>query len=78
MVRDIADGYYLLTERSFRPFSRPELEKIQFEIDRRLRELRGDQPPIDDLPAVQGRNRRIQRLSTGAMMVSSYRMRMKL
>lgn len=78
MVRDIAEGYYLLTERSFRPFSRSELDKIQFEIDRKLRELRGEQPALDDLPAVQSRNRRIQRLTTGTMMLSSYKVRMRL
>jgi hypothetical protein len=78
MVRDIADGYYLLTERSFRAFNRAELDKIQFELDRRLRDLRGEQPALDDLQAIQLRNRRLQRLSTGSMMLSSYRVRMKL
>ncbi len=77
MVRDIAEGYVLLTERSFRPFSRPELDKVQFELDRKLRELRGEQPALDDLPAVQGRNRRLQRLQTAMTMLQAFRMRRK-
>ena len=78
MARDIADGYYLLTERSFRPFNRPELDKIQFELDRKLRELRGEQPALDDLPAIQARNRRLQRLQTAQVMLQAYKAKMRM
>lgn len=78
MVKDIADGYLLLTERSFRPFAKPDLDKIQFELDRRLRELRGEQAPLEDLNAIQQRNRRLQRLQTATMMVQAYRMKKRL
>ena len=49
MVRDVAEGYLLVTERTFKMMSRPELDQLTFEIDRHLRELRGDQPSLDDL-----------------------------
>ncbi len=78
MARDVADGYYLLTERSFRPFSRPELDKIQFELDRKLRELRGEQPALEDLPAIQARNRRLQRLQTAQVMLQAYKVKMRM
>jgi hypothetical protein len=78
MARDVADGFYLLTERSFRPFSRPELDKIQFELDRKLRELRGEQPALDDLPAIQARNRRLQRLQTAQGMLQAYKLKMRM
>lgn len=77
MVRDVAEGYLLLTERSFRQFDRADLDKLQFELDRKLRELRGEQAPLDDLSAIQLRNRRLQRLQTAVMMTQAYRMKRK-
>lgn len=72
MVRDIAEGYFLVTERTFSRFDRGDLGQLQFEIDRHMREVRGDQPPLDDLQAIQKRNRRIQRLNTALMVLRSY------
>jgi len=77
MVRDIAEGYFLVTERTFARFDRGDLGQIQFEIDRYMREVRGDQPPLDDIPAVQKRNRKIQRLNTALMVLRSYRQKRK-
>ena len=77
MVKDIAEGYYLVTERSFRTFGAVEMDRIQFELDRRLREVRGDQPDLEDLPAIQLRNRRLQRLQSAQMILHAFRARMK-
>jgi hypothetical protein len=77
MVREIAEGYFLVTERTFGRFATPELEQIRFEIDRYLREIRGDQPALEDLTAIRLRNRRIQRLASTQMMLSAYRQRYK-
>lgn len=73
MVKDIGDGYITLNERSLKRFSRSELDKIVFELDRRVREVRADQPALDDLPAVQTRQRRLQRLTRSRTMVDAYR-----
>jgi hypothetical protein len=78
MARDVAEGYLLVTERTFKPMSRSDLDQIVFEIDRHLRELRGEQPPLDDIPALQQRQRRIQRLNNALMIVRSYRLRQKV
>jgi hypothetical protein len=78
LVRDIAAGYYLVTERSFQPYNRAQLEKLRFELDRHLREVRSEQPALDDLPAVQNRNRKIQRLNTAGMILRSFRMKRKM
>jgi len=56
MSRDIAEGYTLVTERTFKTLTPAELDKLVFEMDRHLRELRGDQPPLDDIPAIQVRS----------------------
>ncbi len=77
MVRDIAEGYFLVTERTFGRFDHGGLEQIRFEIDRHIREVRGDQPPIDDMQAVQKRNRRIQRLNTALMVLRAYQQKRK-
>jgi hypothetical protein len=73
MSRQIADGFLLVTERTFLRLSRGELDTLAFELDKLLREVRGQQPAIDDMPAVQQRNRRIQRLNTCRMMLQAYR-----
>jgi hypothetical protein len=75
MSRDIAEGYTLVTERTFRALTPGELEKLVFEMDRYMRELRGDQPPLDDIPAIQARNRRIQRINQAMLVLRSFRMR---
>ena len=78
MARDIAEGFTAMTERSFRTLGGPDLQQLAFEIDRYLRELRGDQPALADIPALQQRNRRIQRLNSALTMLRSYRQKMKL
>jgi hypothetical protein len=78
MARDIAGGFTLVTERSFRSLSRGDLDQLAFEMDRHLRELRGDQAPLDDIAAIQLRNRRMQRLNSALLMLRSYRSRQKV
>jgi len=77
MARDVAEGYLLVTERTFKTMTRGDLEQLTFEIDRHLRELRGEQPPLDDIPGIQARNRRIQRLSSALIVLRGYRQKTK-
>lgn len=72
MARDISDGYVLVTERTFLRFAAGELDQLSFELDRLLRDLRGDQPPLDDIPALQLRNRKIQRVNQATVMLKAY------
>lgn len=78
MTRDVAEGYMLLTERSFKTLTRGDLDQLVFEFDRHMRELRGDQPALDDLPAIQLRQRRMQRLNSALLMLRSFRQRQKI
>ena len=66
MAKDIAEGFLLVTERTYLRLQSQELDQLAFEMDRAMRDIRGAQPAIDDLPAVKARNRKLQRL-TGAM-----------
>jgi hypothetical protein len=78
MARDVAEGYLLITERVFKTMTRSELDQVTFEIDRHLRELRGEQPALDDIPALQQRQRRMQRLNSALAMVRSFRTKQKV
>jgi hypothetical protein len=78
MARDVAEGYLAVTERTFKTMTRSELDQFTFEADRYLRELRSEQPPLDDVPALQQRQRRMQRLNGALVIVRSYRTRQKV
>jgi hypothetical protein len=78
MARDIGEGYQTVNERTFQRFNRADLDKLSFEMNRLIKEVRGDQPAIDDLPAVQQRNRKIQRLNTAMMILRAFRMKRKI
>jgi hypothetical protein len=73
MARDIAEGYTNVTERSLRSLTRVDLDQLTFELDRHLRARRGYPAARDDIPAIQLRNRKIQRINTAVMIVRSYR-----
>jgi hypothetical protein len=62
MVRDIADGFVVVSERTFRNYGRKELADFAQEINRLLQEVRSAQPDSADIAAVQKRQRRMQRL----------------
>jgi len=76
--RDIAEGYQVVTERSFKGLTRPEMDQLAFEIDRALRDIRAEQVPVDDLPMIQAKNRKIQRLNGAMMMMRNYRQKTKV
>ena len=62
MVRDIADGFVVVSERTFRNYGRKELADFAQEINRLLQEVRSAQPDSTDIAAVQKRQRKMQRL----------------
>ena len=76
--RDIAEGFQVVTERSFKGLTRPEMDQLAFEIDRALRDIRAEQPAVDDLTAIQARNRKIQRLNGALMMMRAYRQKARV
>jgi len=77
-ARDIAEGFQVVTARSFKGLTRPEMDQLAFEIDRALRDIRGDQVAVDDLPMIQAKNRKIQRLNGAMMMMRGYRQKTKV
>lgn len=75
MVRDVASGHLMVTERTLKNLDPPDLATLSFELERHLREIRAEQPPLEDTTAVQQRNRRIQRINAAHMILRSYRMK---
>ena len=69
MVRDIADGFVIPTELTFKQFARPDFAAFSQEAEKLLREIRGNQPPLSDVEGTQKRHRRIQRIQQ-AMVVA--------
>jgi hypothetical protein len=78
MVRDISEGYLMVTERTFKQFARPDLEQLAFEFERLLRELRAEQPDLDDHAELQKKQRKLQRLNTALVVMRAYRTKQKI
>ena len=78
MAQQVAAGYVLVTERTFKGLGTHELQQVGFETEKLLKTLRGEQPPLDDVQAVQVRQRKIQRLTSCRMMLQNYRRRFRV
>lgn len=74
MVRDIANGHMLVTDRTLKQLTPPEMSQLTFELDRYTRELRGEQPPLDDMVKVRDRNQRLLRLTRVTRMIQQLKM----
>jgi hypothetical protein len=77
MAQQISDGFILVSERTYKRLERVELEKLAFEMDKLLREIRAEQPAIDDVPAIQHKNRKMSRLTGALSQLRSYQMRLR-
>lgn len=75
MARDIADGYVIATELTFKQFKPPDFQTFTFEADKLLREIRGTQPPTNETEALQKRQRRMQRLQQALTIANGVRSR---
>ena len=73
MARDIAGGYLLVTDRTFFRLQRRQVEQVVFQIQRRLRDIRGQQPDLADIDALRIRNQSIQRLNSALRVAESAR-----
>jgi len=75
MARDIADGYIITTELTFKQFKGADLQTFLFEADRLLREIRGTPAAADDVMATQSRQRKLQRLQQAITIANNVRSR---
>ena len=77
MAQQIGDGFILVNERTYKRLERGELDKLGFELDKLLREVRAEQVPIDDVPAIQHKNRKASRLMGALSQLRHYQLRLK-
>jgi hypothetical protein len=77
MAQQIAEGYILVSERTYKRLERGELDKLAFEMDKLLRETRGEQVPLDDVQAIQQKNRKASRLMGALQQLRSYQMKLR-
>jgi hypothetical protein len=75
MAKEVADGVVLVTERTFQRFDAGQLEKLAFELDRALRDARGEAVALEDIQAIQLKNRKLSRLTGALTMLRSYQQR---
>lgn len=77
MARDIGAGFILVTERTLRRLGTSELDKLAFEMGRLLRDVRAEQPPLDDIMKLRARNQKLMRLSRAQRVVQAYRTKLR-
>lgn len=77
MAQQIAEGYILVSERTYKRLERGELDKLAFEMDKLLRETRGVQVALDDVQAIQQKNRKTSRLMGALQQLRGYQMRLR-
>jgi hypothetical protein len=65
MARQICDGYILLSPVVLKRLDLDQMQKLEFELDKRLRETRAEPMDLDDQDAIQARNRRLSRIEGG-------------
>ena len=76
MARQVCDGFTLLSPVILKRLSLDQMTKLEFELDKRIRETRGEPMDLDDQPALQARNRRLSRIES-AMRVLRHSMQQR-
>lgn len=74
MARDIANGHVMLNDRTLKRLTAVEVQQLSFELERFVRELRADQPDLEDVAALRERNQRLSRLTRVNRMIQMWRM----
>lgn len=77
MAREVADGYVLVTDRSLRQMTHGQVDQLVFELERRLRGLRGEPRDLEDIRSVLDRNRRMQRITRSISVMRAVRAQRK-
>ena len=75
-AEDVAEGYFTLNVVSLKKFQPHELDQLQRELERVMRDTRSTIVPENDSDKAQSKNRRLLRLSQATTVLNSYRSRM--
>ena len=66
MAAQVGDGYTLISAVQLKRLLDPELDQLQVELEKMLRDIRSVVVSLEDIPAIQARQRRMTRI-TGAL-----------
>ncbi len=75
MSRDIAEGLVLLNTSLLKKFSDAELAQLRHQLQRVQKDVRAEQPPLDDIQAIQKRGRKISRINSALLVLETLRKR---
>jgi hypothetical protein len=76
MAKQVCDGYALLSTTVIKRLDIGQMQQLEFELDKRLRETRGETVDLSDQESLQHRNRRISRID-GALRVLRHGMQQR-
>jgi len=62
MARQVSDGYILLSPVILKRLEVRQMEMLEFELDKRLRETRAEPMDLQDQDGLKNRNRRVSRI----------------
>ena len=71
MARDVGGGYILVNANLLKRMTAEELRLLRFELEKMLTGVRGEQPALDNVLALQLRNRKISRLHSAVLMINT-------
>ncbi len=66
MASQVADGYTLISAPQLKRLLDNELDQLQVELEKIVRDVRSEPMNLEDIPAINARNRKISRI-TGAL-----------
>jgi hypothetical protein len=69
---DIAEGYLAVNPIFLKMFEPEQLKEVYSEISKTQNEIRAERFPAKDLIAIRGRNLRLQRLHSAAMIIRNF------
>ncbi|MDH5405847.1 MAG: hypothetical protein OEX80_04855 [Candidatus Aminicenantes bacterium] len=72
MANQLKEGYILLNRVILKKYSLSDLQALKSELEKLLREIRAQQPPLEDIKSIKLRNRRMQKLSSSLSMIESH------
>lgn len=72
MAMDIAEGYMSFTVATLKKYAASDLKIIITNLQMVLRELRREQPPLEDIMAIKTKNMKIQRVNHALTIITSY------
>lgn len=72
MAQDVADGFVMLSPPMLRSYTPADFKVILANLALVTRELRQEQIPLENVPALKSRNMKLSRLHQAEIVVRSY------